>query len=59
LDLQISLLTEHEITRLTTLVSAIAGRLGVTTPVERDLAEIQQDVAPEAVLEEIETKARH
>jgi uncharacterized membrane protein len=44
LDLQISLLAEHEITKLTTLVSAIAERLDVTTPVERDLADIQQDV---------------
>ena len=59
LDLQISLLAEHEITKLTTLVSTMADRLGVGTPVQRDLAEIQQDVSPEAVLEEIENKARH
>jgi uncharacterized membrane protein len=57
LDLQISLLAEHEITKLT-LVSTMADKLGVGTPVQRDLAEIQQDVAPEAVLEEIERKAR-
>src|SRR5438105_1043645 len=47
LDLQISLLAEHEITKLVALVSAVAERLGVATPVERDLADIQQDVAPE------------
>jgi uncharacterized membrane protein len=59
LGLQISLLAEHEITKLTTLVSAMAERLGVSTPGERELAEIQQDIAPEAVLEEIENKAPH
>src|SRR5437868_6365917 len=37
LDLQISLLAEHEITKLSTVVSGIARRLDVTTPVERDL----------------------
>jgi hypothetical protein len=37
----------------------MADKLGVSTPVQRDLAEIQQDVSPEAVLEEIENKARH
>jgi hypothetical protein len=47
------------ITKLTTLVSTMADKLGVSTPVQRDLAEIQQDVSPEAVLEEIENKARH
>jgi uncharacterized membrane protein len=59
LDLQISLLAEHEITKLTTVVSAMADKLGVSTPVQHDLAEIQQDVAPEAVLEEIERQAPH
>ena len=54
LDLQISLLAEHEVTRLATLVSAIAERLDVRTEVDADLGEIQQDVAPEAVLDEIE-----
>ncbi len=57
LDLQIGLLAEHEITRLTTLVSAIADRLGVSTPNAEEVAEIQQDVAPEVVLEEIEKRA--
>jgi uncharacterized membrane protein len=54
LDLQISLLAEHEVTKLATLVSAIAERLGVRTEVDEELGEIQQDVAPEAVLDEIE-----
>jgi uncharacterized membrane protein len=54
LDLQISLLAEHEVTKLAALVSAIAQRLGVRTDVDAEVGEIMQDVAPEAVLDEIE-----
>ena len=54
LDLQISLLAEHEVTRLVTLVSGIAERMGVETEADADLEEITQDVAPEAVLDELE-----
>jgi uncharacterized membrane protein len=58
LDLQISLLAEHEVTKLVTLVSAIADRMGVRTEVDTELDEITQDVAPEAVLDEIEATKR-
>jgi uncharacterized membrane protein len=54
LDLQISLLAEHEITKLTALVSAIADRVGVEVKGDDELDEIKQDVSPEAVLDEIE-----
>jgi uncharacterized membrane protein len=54
LDLQISLLSEHEVTKLVTLVSGIADRLDVRTEVDREVPELKQDVAPEAVLDEIE-----
>jgi uncharacterized membrane protein len=54
LDLQVSLLAEHEVTRLVTLVSGIADKLGVRAVAEAELDEIRQDVAPEAVLDEIE-----
>jgi uncharacterized membrane protein len=54
LDLQISLLAEHEITKLAALVSAIAQRMDVRTEADAELGEIKQDVAPEAVLDEIE-----
>lgn len=57
LDLQISLLAEHEVTKLVTLTSAIADRLGVTTDVDAEVDEITRDVAPEAVLDEIEANA--
>ena len=54
LDLQISLLAEHEVTKLATLVAAMAERMGIRTEVDEELGEIKQDVAPEAVLDEIE-----
>jgi uncharacterized membrane protein len=55
LDLQINLLSEHEITRLIALVDAIAQHTGAkraagTPPIE----DLKQDVAPEAVLQAIE-----
>ena len=54
LDLQVGLLAEHEVTRLVTLVSGIADKVGVKAVDEAELDEIRQDVAPEAVLDEIE-----
>ena len=54
LDLQVSLLAEHEVTKLATLVAGIADRLGVRTEADPELGEITRDVAPEAVLDELE-----
>ena len=56
LDLQISLLAEHEVTKLMALVSAIADRLDVETEVDEEVPELKQDVAPEIVLDEIEER---
>lgn len=56
LDLQISLLAEHEVTKLAALCSAIADRLGIETEVDDEVEELKQDVAPEAVLDEIEER---
>jgi uncharacterized membrane protein len=53
LDLHISLLTEHELTRLAELLHRLAERLEV--PVDRaELAEIEQDVVAGEVLDEID-----
>ena len=52
LDLQISLLTEHEVTRLVEMVAAIAQRMDVQPAPE--VEELKRNVAPEAVLDEIE-----
>jgi uncharacterized membrane protein len=56
LGLQISLLTEHEVTTLAALLSAVADRLGVETDVDAEVEELKEDVAPEAVLDEIEER---
>jgi uncharacterized membrane protein len=56
LDLQISLLAEHEVTKLAALLSAVADRLGVETDVDAEVEELKEDVAPEAVLDEIEER---
>ena len=58
LDLQISLLAEHEITRLLKLVSAIAEKHGISEAFDPELAELSQDVAPEAVLDELAAEER-
>jgi uncharacterized membrane protein len=52
LDLQVSLLSEHEITRLVEMVAAIADRLEVDRP--GDVEELKRNVAPEAVLDALE-----
>ncbi len=58
LDLQVSLLTEHEVTRLITLVSAIAQKMGIEEALDPELPELEQDVAPERVLDEMEAHER-
>lgn len=58
LDLQISLLAEHEITRLISLVTAIAERLELDAAQNPELSELSQDVAPEKVMEKMEAHER-
>lgn len=57
LDLQVSLLSEHEITKLAALLEAVARRLDIPTEADEDLQDVKQDIAPEAVLDEIEETA--
>ena len=59
LDLQISLLTEHELTKLAGVVDAIADHLGIAAAQDPELREIEQDVAPEAVLDAISARQEH
>jgi uncharacterized membrane protein len=54
LDLHISLLAEHELTRAVQMLDDVARRLGVASVPEEDLTEIKKDVLPERVVEEIE-----
>ena len=58
LDLQVSLLTEHELTRVVTLVTAMAERMGVPESRAPELAELAKDVAPEKVLDRIDERER-
>lgn len=55
LDLQISLLAEHEVTQILKLVANIAERVGVDLADVAELDELEQEVHPEALLDTIET----
>ncbi|MDQ1199324.1 DUF1003 domain-containing protein [Agrobacterium sp. SORGH_AS 787] len=57
LNLQISLLAEHETTQLLLIVTAIAGKLKVELNQNEEIIELQQDVRPEDVLDSIEDLA--
>jgi uncharacterized membrane protein len=60
LDLQISLLAEHEITKSLQLLCLIAERLGIKEGTSAEISELKRHVAPEKVLDHIqrETEAR-
>jgi len=54
LDLQINLLTEHEVTKLAAMIHAIAEKLDIPLADEAEVEEIERDVAPEVVLDAID-----
>jgi uncharacterized membrane protein len=54
LDLQVSLLTEHEVTHLIRLVKGMAEQMGVAESASPELPELERDVRPEKVLERID-----
>jgi len=54
LDLQISLLAEHEITRVITMLADVSERLGLQVKHDPELAELAQDVVPDRVLDRLE-----
>jgi len=61
LDLHVSLLSEHEITKLITLVTAMAERMGLEEAIDNEISELKKDVHPEKVMdvmENIEEKSR-
>jgi uncharacterized membrane protein len=57
LDLQISLLSEHELTRAVRMIDDIAHKLGAYRPPEQELEEIKRDIHPQEVVREIEKAA--
>ncbi|MBC9178842.1 DUF1003 domain-containing protein [Pseudoroseomonas ludipueritiae] len=58
LDLQINLLTEHELTTLTELVTAMAQKMGIEATKDPEVQEATKDVAPEVVLDALEARQR-
>jgi len=56
LDLQVTLLAEHEITQLAGMVKAIADKVGAKMPETINIDEVLKDVRPEKVMDQMNTK---
>jgi uncharacterized membrane protein len=56
LDLQINLLAEYEVTRILTLVDAMAKKMNLDECEKEEIKELKNDVKPEAVLQELDNK---
>jgi uncharacterized membrane protein len=54
LDLQISLLSEHEVTKVVAMVAEILDHLGIRSETGDEVEELKRNVAPEAVLDAID-----
>lgn len=54
LDLQISLLTEHEVTRVLTLVTALAKKMNIEVAEDKEIEELSKDIHPNKVLDTME-----
>jgi len=58
LDLQVSLLGEHEITKLLALVTEIAKRMDIDAARDPELGELSRNLPPERVLDRMEQPGR-
>ena len=58
LALQVSLLSEHEITRVVGLVTKIASKMGIAEAHDPELASLAREVTPEDMLEKMESHER-
>jgi uncharacterized membrane protein len=56
LNLQISLLAEHEVTRLIKMVAEIGDRMNIAAARAPELSELKNDVKPEKVLDTLERR---
>ncbi|HEY4254268.1 MAG TPA: DUF1003 domain-containing protein [Roseomonas sp.] len=56
LDLQITLLAEHELTKIAEMIADISAHLGIAARDHSEFEEMKRDVSPEAVLDEIQTQ---
>jgi uncharacterized membrane protein len=59
LDLQVSLLTEHEVTRLITLITAMAKKMDIAEAYDPEIDELAKDVHPEKVMDTMERQKRN
>ncbi len=57
LDLQVSLLTEHEVTRILTLVTAVARKMEIEVAEDKEIEELSKDIHPGKVLDTMEKAA--
>jgi len=58
LDMQIGLLTEHELTRVLQMLDVIQVKLGIESGEDSELADLEMETKPEDVLAEIERLER-
>lgn len=58
LDLQISLLTEHEVTRILTLITAVAKKMDIEVVKNKEIEELSKDIHPDNVLDTMEKAAQ-
>jgi uncharacterized membrane protein len=56
LNLQISLLAEHEITRLIKMVAEIGDRMDIRSAQASELSELKKDIQPEKVLDTLDQR---
>ena len=54
LDLQINLLTEHEITRVIRMLDAIGRKLEVEVELDEELVQLERNVEPQQVMQEMD-----
>ncbi len=53
LDLAMSLITEHELTRVLTIATALANKMDIAVPGAPEIRELMEDVQPEQLLESL------
>jgi len=58
LDLQVSLLTEHEVTRIMNLVIAMAKKMDLKEAHDKEIEELSKDIHPEKVLDTMEKASK-
>lgn len=58
LDLQISLLTEHEVTQLIKMVRVIAQKMDIQESANPEIDELEKNVAPERVMDQMEAEEK-